>query len=169
MQNKILLGIGVLLVIFGLFKPDLTIIKNLTPNTAPSSSVESYVTDAPADQELLDCAKKIISILGASNDSTKQKDCLKLSALYSDMSLLISLDKNDNIIPDTASIKEANSLSGKMLRLNIKDKYPGLAESAKELLIEAIGEDDVVLDSDSRNKAVDAFRALSWAFYEGSK
>jgi hypothetical protein len=56
-----------------------------------------------------------------------------------------------------------------MLRLNIKNKYPGLAEAAKVLVSSELGTDDVVLDEDMRAKAVNAFRALSWAFYEGSK
>ncbi len=50
-----------------------------------------------------------------------------------------------------------------------ENKYQGLADKAKDLLVSAIGEDDVVLDDETRNKAVDAFRALSWAFYQGSQ
>ena len=108
-------------------------------------------------------------ILQASDDSTRKSDSLKLSALYSDIATLVEIDGTDKIISDTASIREVNSLTGKMLRLNIKDKYEGLAESAKDLLVSSIGEDDVVLDDETRTKAVDAFRALSWAFYQGSK
>ena len=56
-----------------------------------------------------------------------------------------------------------------MLRLNIKDKYKGLAEAAQELLSESIGLEDAVLTTELRQKAAESFRALSWAFYEGSK
>jgi hypothetical protein len=167
MNNKGLLFIATGLVAIGLFKPDLSSFS--IPALEPKCSVETYVTDAPADTELLNKARIIINILGESNDSTKPSDCMKLSALYSDMATLISLDNEDEIIKDTASIKSANSLAGKMLRLDIKDKYPNLAESAKDLLITAIGSDDVILDNTTRQKSVNAFRALSWAFYEGSK
>lgn len=165
MKNNPVLIIGIALLglgLYGKYSP------SIVPDN-PVAVVENYVTDAPSDQTLLDHSKKIISILEESDDSTKKSDFLKLSSLYSDMSILIELDNEDKVIADTATIKEANSLSGKMLRLKIKDKYPGLAEAAKELVISAIGEDDVMLDDKLRSKSVDAFRALSWAFYEGSK
>ena len=56
-----------------------------------------------------------------------------------------------------------------MLRLNIKDKYPNLAEAAESLIVSAIGDDDVSLSEELRSKSAEAFRALSWAFYQGSK
>jgi hypothetical protein len=84
------------------------------------------------------------------------------------MSTLIAVN-DDTIIKDTVSIREANILCGKMLKLNLQDKYPGLAEKVEELVLYSIGDDDVVLDSLLRQKAVDAFKALSWAFYKGSQ
>jgi hypothetical protein len=165
MKNNSILIIGIALLglgLYGKYSP------SIVPDS-PAAVVENYVTDAPSDQTLLDNAKKIISILEEADDSTKRSDFLKLSSLYSDMSILIELDNEDKVITDTATIREANSLSGKMLRLNIKDKYPGLAEAAKGLVVSAIGEDDVILDDQLRSKSIDAFRALSWAFYEGSK
>lgn len=165
MKNKLVLAVGVALIglgLFGKYSPT-----NILKPTVPA--VESYVVDAPSDEALLEKARSVVSVLQESDDSTKKSDCLKLSALYSDIAILIELDNNDKVIKDTASIREANSLAGKMLRLNIKNKYPNLAESCKEVIVSAIGEDDVVLDEDMRDKACDAFRALSWAFYEGSK
>lgn len=85
------------------------------------------------------------------------------------MATLIELDGQDKIIANTTAIREANSLAGKMLRLNVKDKYPNLAEAARDVIVYNIGEDDIVLDEETRDKAVQAFRALSWAFYEGGK
>ena len=76
---------------------------------------------------------------------------------------------DDKIIVDTSSIKEANSIAGKMLRLDIKGKYPDLAEAAKDVVDTGIGDDDVLLSPELRTKAAESFRALSWAFYEGSK
>lgn len=168
MNNKVLLAIAAVLIFIGVTKPDLSSI-NIPLGGNPVCDIENYVIDAPADDNLLEKARVILEILKSSDDSTKRSDCIKLSALYADMATLISLDQQDTVISDTSSIKEANSLAGKMLKLNIKDKYDGLAEAAKGLVVSAIGEDDVVLDDNLRQKAVDAFRALSWAFYEGSK
>lgn len=165
MKNKLVLAIGAVLIGFGLFGRYLP--TNILKPTVPA--VESYVVDAPSDKALLEKARAVVSVLNTSNDSTKRLDCLKLSSLYCDMATLIELDNSDKVIKDTASIREANSLAGKMLRLNIKNKYPNLAESCKEVVVSVIGEDDVVLDENMRKKACDAFRALSWAFYEGSK
>ena len=165
MKNSFVLLIGVVLVLFGCFGGNLGNIV-FTPKTPV---VEGYVIDAPANQELLEKARAVIDILKNSNDSTTCSDCLKLSSLYADLATLVELDEEDQVVKDTATIKEANSLSGKMLRLDIKDKYPGLAEAAKDLVVTAIGEDDVALDKKTRSSAVDAFRALSWAFYEGGQ
>lgn len=165
MQSKILLAIGAVLIAISVFRPS---ISNFVPHQN-SCVVANYVMDAPSDDVLLEKARDIIAILQKSSDSTTSKDCLKLSSLYADMSLLIELDDTDRVIKDTASIREANALAGPMLRLNIKDKYPNLAETSRALVISAIGDDDVVLDETLRAKASEAFRALSWAFYEGSK
>ena len=167
MNNKFLLLVGIALIGVGLVKPNLSSFN--FPVLNPQCDIETYIIDAPADTQLLDKARKVVDILKSSNDSTKGSDCIKLSALYSDMATLIELDNDDKIISDTASIKEVNSLAGKMLRLDIKDKYPNLAEAAKNVVVYSIGEDDVVLDSETRAKAVQSFRALSWAFYEGGK
>ena len=69
----------------------------------------------------------------------------------------------------SSAIREANILAGKMLRLDVDGKYKGLADAAGDLLASTIGKDEVVLSEDLREKSVDAFEALSWAFYEGSK
>jgi hypothetical protein len=166
MQNKVLLAIGAILVLFGLFKPDLGSV--FTPSDSVSV-VESYVVDAPSDSDLLEKAREIKEILQASEDSTRKSDALKLSSLYADIATLIELDGEDQIVKDTNAIREVNSIAGKMLRLDVKDKYPNLAEAAKSLIVSAIGDDDVVLNGDLRDKSAEAFRALSWAFYQGSK
>ena len=164
MKNNILLGIGIVLLFIGFVKPDI----NLDFFNNNNDSV-SCVVDAPSDDALLEKSRAVIDVLKQSSDSTRKSDCKRLSSLYCDMATLIELDKTDQVIKDTRAIREANVLAGKMLRLNIKNKYPGLAEAANDLLTQNIGSDDIVLDEESRTKAVEAFRALSWAFHEGSK
>ena len=168
MQNKLLLFVGVVLVLFGVFKPDLSN-WSLPLNGGTVCVASNHVTDAPADEVLLEKARSITAVLLESNDSTRKSDCVKLSSLYCDIATLIELDESDLVIADTATMREVNSVAGKMLRLDIKGKYPNLAELAKDLVVGSIGDDDVVLDKDLRTKAVNAFRALSWAFWEGSK
>lgn len=168
MQNKLLLCIGAILVLVGFFKPDLTNITLPVNVNEPACSIENYVTDAPSDEALIEKARVVTGIVQESDDSTRKTDCLKLSALYADMATLIELD-DDKIIVDTSSIKEANSIAGKMLRLDIKGKYPDLAKAAKDLVDTGIGDDDVLLSPELRTKAAECFRALSWAFYKGSK
>ena len=168
MNNKWLLALGIGLIYIGIAKPDLSFI-NIPSGNNNVCLEANYVTDAPSDDNLLALARSVTDIVKDSDDSTRRSDCSRLSSLYADMALLIELDDQDKVISDTSNIREANSIAGKMLRLNIKDKYPGLAEAAKVLVSSEIGTDDVVLNEDMRVKAVNAFRALSWAFYEGSK
>ena len=160
MQNKLVLFVGVVLVLFGIFKPDLS---NLSLPVGGSTVcvTSNHVADAPANEALLNKARAITEVLLASDDSTRKSDCIKLSSLYCDIATLIELDKTDLVIADTSTIREVNSVAGKMLRLDIKDKYPNLAELAKDLVVTNIGDDDVILDEELRLKAVEAFRALS--------
>ena len=53
--------------------------------------------------------------------------------------------------------------------MNIKGKYPGLATKANDVVVLGIGDDSVELDSTLRKTAVETFRALGWACYEGAK
>lgn len=165
MQNKYLFFIAIVLIGIGLLQPSL--ISNINMSNT-NSTISTPVTDAPTDTELFAKTKTIVDILQSSNAENKKVDFFRLSCLYADMSTLIAVN-DDTIIKDTVSIREANILCGKMLKLNLQDKYPGLAEKVEELVLYSIGDDDVVLDSLLRQKAVDAFKALSWAFYKGSQ
>lgn len=168
MKHKPLLLLGAILITIGVLRPNLG---NIFDNSVvcPVVTGQTYVLDPPADVTMLTKAKKVRDILLESVDSTTTSDCLKLSSLYNDLSVLIAIDDDDTVITDTATIREANSLAGKMLNLNIKNKYPNLAQASRDVVITAIGDDDIILDQNTRTKAVEAFRALSWAFYEGSK
>lgn len=168
MKNRILLTIGLALLCVGIFKPDLSKIWPVN-NVPVSSTIENYITTPPTDNVLLEQAKNLVIVLSGSDHPDKKLDFLKLSSLYRDLSVLISLDSEDTVIKDTASIREANSLSGTMLKLNLKNKYKQLAELNRALVIAGIGNDDVMLDKEKRQKAVEVFEALSWAYYEGSK
>lgn len=157
LQNNVLLVIGLLLVAVGYVGPKLTNINLVNNNEI------NFVIEKPYDPELLELSKPVIEALQGSGDDGK-----KLAALYHDLSTLISL-ADEEIIVTTQEIREANSLSGKMLQLNIKDKYPGLAEAANNMVVSYIGDDNILLSDELRAKSVNVFKALSWACNEGSK
>jgi len=167
MKNSLLfLGIG--LIVIGLLKPDISSI--LQPNNNQvSSCLETCVTIAPEDTSIVEKCNLVIDILQSSSNDNKREDTLRLSSLYADIATLISLDGEDVVVKDTKTIREINSIAGSMLKLNIKDKYPNLAQASREVVVVAIGEDDILLTEDVRLKAVEAFNGLSWAFYEGGK
>jgi hypothetical protein len=165
-NNKVLLLIGGLLLVFGLLKPDLNNISIFKPST--SSSYSNYTFNKPNDTDLLNECYKVTEIL-KKGPSSRKNDSLRLAQLYHDLALLISLDGEDEAIKDTATIRQANSLAGVMLRLNLKDKYENLSTEMDNLIKVGVGDDDLVLDKELRQKSVDSFNALSWACYEASK
>lgn len=165
-NNALLLTIACGLILFGILKPDLS--KYLpTPNTN-NSVVENFVVDAPKDSVLLEKASVVKNII-AQGPSSRNYEGKKLASLYYDLSTLIGLRGKDEVVRNTEEIRQANSLAGMMLQLGIKDKYDDLSEASEDLVVSHIGKDDVLLDDTTRDKAVEAFKALSWACYEGSK
>lgn len=166
LNSKLILVIAVVLIFVGVFKPQL-------PFVGPNQPVDVVVNpnvevDKPTDEVLLEKAKAVTKAFDGSSFD-RSKDGQRLALLYLDLATLIELDGEQEVIKTTEEIRQANSLSGAMLRLNLKGTYPGLSDAANDLLMSQIGEDIVPLDSNLRAKAVDAFRALAWACFEGSK
>ena len=79
MQNKLVLFVGVVLVLFGIFKPDLS---NLSLPVGGSTVcvTSNHVADAPANEALLNKARAITEVLLASDDSTRKSDCIKMKS-----------------------------------------------------------------------------------------
>jgi hypothetical protein len=163
MTKKILLGIGVALLLLGIFKPNLNF-----PIGGPSSNPTIVVVTPPQDKDLKDKCQLVVDIL-RDGPTDRKKDGARLSELYMDLATLIEMDGEDEVVKTTEEIRQANSLSGAMLRMNIKGKYPGLSDSAQAVITTQIGNDIVPLDDELRKKSAEAFRALAWACNEGSK
>lgn len=161
--KHILLVCGALLVLVGLIKPDLS--KLIPSNNNPTNSM---VIEAPMDSNIRAQADELVALL-KSFGSDVRRDALRLRDLYLDLATLISLDGTDQVVKNTEEIRQANSLAGIMLRLDIKDKYSNLAKEAKDVIVTAIGDDQVLLSAELRAKAVEGFKALAWACNEGSK
>jgi len=161
MKDKVLLGLGALLIILALLKPDLGGFFNAT-GRINSQKIEQI------DEESQAMVRPIVDIL-KSGSSDRKEDGQRLAALFSDIAALIHLDGEDQVISNTEEIKEANVVAGKLLKLNLKDKYPNLALECSNYVTKLIGNDNVALDTDLRGKAVQAFRGLAWACNEGSK
>jgi len=150
----ILLVFGVLLIVFGLVTPNIGRLSILNNSNA--------VYTKPSDVKLLELTNPVITALKDGGS-----DALALANLYNDIATLIEIDQD--VIKNTEEIREANRISGHMLNLGIKDKYPNLGEAANNLVVSYIGDDNAALSPESRKKGVDAFRALAWACNEGSK
>lgn len=161
--KNLVLGLAALLIVIGLFKPDFS---NLINRPNPDNVV-SVVVEKPTNSEIMDECQSVIDALKA--DSDRKTDGLRLASLYNDMATLVSLDGEDMVLKNTEEIRQANKLAGAMLRMDIKGKYPELAKSLQSVVVASIGDDSVLLDSKLRQQASDAFKALAWACFEGSK
>jgi hypothetical protein len=165
MNKQLLLIIAGILILVGLLKPNLT---NFIPSPSPNSIVVDNTSyPAPTSDILKEKSKAVIEALSVNND--RKIDGKRLASLYADIATLIELDGSDEVVKNTEEVRQANRLSGLMLKLNIKDKYENLAEANQDLVVSAVGDDVLLLDKDLRTKAAEAFRALAWACNEGSK
>jgi len=161
-QKNILLGLAGLLIVLGLLKPDFSNL--LGPNKPAVVDVLELAT--PTDEIVKKEADDVVALLkeaGAKNDAKRLRD------LYIDLAKLVELDGEDEVIKSTEEIRQANSLAGVMLKLDIKGKYPNLAKESKEVVVASIGDDKILLSKELRVKAVEGLNALAWAFNEGSK
>lgn len=166
LNSKLVLFLAGVLIFIGLTKPDLSFV-------IPDNSVDVVVNPdldvkKPTDEVLVEKCQDVIEAFDGSSFD-KEKDGQRLALLYLDLATLVELDGDQEVVKTTEEIRQANALSGSMLRLNLKGTYPGLSDAANNLLVSQIGEDIVPLDGELRAKAVDAFRALAWACFEGSK
>lgn len=160
--NNILLFLGALLIGYGLIGPYIK-----TVSTTPSSITKVSVV-MPLDASLKQSCEKVTEVF-KNGSGDKKNDGLKLASLYSDLAKLIELDDADEVIKNTDEIREANRLAGKLYDLDLQGKYPDLTSSATNVIVQYIGDDNIVLDKELRKKAVEAFNGLAWAFYEGSR
>jgi len=161
-QKNILLGLAALLIVVGLLKPEFSNI--LGPNKPVV--VDVLELPVPTDETVKKEADDVVALLkeaGAKNDAKRLRD------LYVDLAKLVELDGEDEVIKSTEEIRQANSLAGVMLKLDMKGKYPNLAKEAKEVVVASIGDDQILLSKELRVKAVEGLNALAWACNMGSK
>ena len=159
--KNLLLLIGAVLIVLGLFKPNLSNIVNVTPSDT------TVVVEKPSNIELLDECQDVVNALKKNSD--RKYDGLRLASLYNDLATLISLDNEDMVVKNTEEVRQANKLAGVMLKLDIKGKYPELAKATNSVIVASLGDDSVMLDDKLRQQAVDGFKALAWACLEGAK
>ena len=160
-EKKILLALGGLLIVLGLFKPEFSNILKPRP-----SVVDVLELPEPTDEAVKKEADDVVALLkevGAKSDARRLRD------LYLDLAKLVEIDGEDEVIKSTEEIRQANSLAGVMLKLDIKGKYPNLAKEAKEVVVAAIGDDQILLSKELRAKAVEGLNALAWACNLGAK
>lgn len=165
MNNKVLLIVAGLLILLGLTKIDLKGLNPLVDNKPVTVDVMELT--APTDENMKQEAQEVTDLLKKSNGN--KNDYKRLRDLSLDLGRLIQLDGEDTVVKNTDEIRQANSIAGVMLRLDIKGKYPTLAKEAKEVIVASIGDDNINLTPDLRVKAVEGFNALAWAYNEASK
>lgn len=162
-MKNILLLIGAILILVGLltkFNVD-----SFLPNRP--NNIDVMELAPPSDANVKKEADDVIKLLQSSNGS--KSDFKKLRDLSLDLGKLVELDGEDLVIKNTEEIRQANSVAGVMLKLDIKGKYPSLAKEAKDVIVASIGDDNINLSPDLRAKAVNGFNALAWAYNEASK
>lgn len=152
-SERLILLIGAVCVVIGLLG------SNIRPGYILKTSGSDFAK--PSDVKLVELAQPVIDSLDNSGN-----DGLVLANLYRDIATLIEVE--NDFIKNTEEIREANRLSGGMSKLDLKDKYPNLAEAANSMVVAYIGDENVALSPELRQKSVDVFRALAWACYEGS-
>jgi hypothetical protein len=162
MKNSKWLWLGIGLILFSVYtgggmfiqpNNDLKYPKQTLEIKEPSEQLKSSV------QPIIKCFKD------GSNE--RSIDGYKLAELYRDMSILIISD--NDILQTTEAIRQANILSAKILQIDIKGKYPGLADECDNLFKTYVSADAVSLDDNLRAKSSETFAALAWACLEGSK
>jgi len=162
--KTLLLGLAFVLIGIGLFKPDLGSLVNRP--RPPVVDIEEL--SAPAREGLKTKADEVVRVL-KEGDPDRKADGKRLASLYVDLATLVTLDGDDEVIKNTEEIRQANRLAGTMLKLDMKNKYPKLAETCKAVMVEAIGDDSVALNKESRVQAAEGFKALAWACQQGAK
>jgi hypothetical protein len=163
MKNNILLVVAGLLVLIGLIGFDFGKL-NVVPNRP--NSIDVLELPEPTDEAIKKEADDVVVVL---KESGAKSDAKRLRDLYLDLAKLVELDGENEVVRNTEEIRQANSLAGVMLRLDIKGKYPDLAKEAKEVVVAAIGDDQILLSKELRVKAVEGLNALAWACNMGSK
>jgi len=161
MDKKVLLVLGGLLILVGLLKPEFS--DMFKPRPAVVDVLELSVPTDEAVKKETDDVVIVLKEAGIKSEARKLRD------LYIDLAKLVELDGEDEVIKSTEEIRQANSLAGIMLRLDMKGKYPNLAKEAKEVVVASIGDDQILLSKELRVKAVEGLNALAWACNEGSK
>jgi hypothetical protein len=162
--KSILICLAGLLILIGLIKPDFS--NWVKPEVSPPNVVN--VVDTPSDPILKEKADLVVKTI-LSGQGNRKVDGARLAGLYSDLATLIELDDENQVVKNTDEIRQANAIAGVMARLDMKGKYPDLAQVTNDVVVAAIGDENTVLSKELRTKAADSFKALSWACYEGSK
>jgi hypothetical protein len=163
MNKNIILVLAALLILLGLStKFNITSLVPKNPN-----AIDVMQLTEPSDPNVKKEANDIVVLLKSAGGS--KIDFKKLRDLSLDLGRLVQLDGEDLVIKNTEEIRQANSLAGVMLKLDIKGKYPNLAKEAFEVIVASIGDDNIPLSPELRTKAVDGFNSLAWAYNEASK
>ncbi len=129
------------------------------PNLGGVSSVGEVFPDQPTDSKVAAAVEPVKTILKTATPEEK----LSLARLWREEARLIGLDDAQGVIKSTADIRAAHGMAGKLMALNIKGKYPGLADAVDKAIMDVVGNQSRSLDAGVRKDAVAVLNGLSWA------
>lgn len=151
MNKKVRLLLGLAICVIGLVgEPVFNAIRNIKP-----SNPDVVVVNEPPI-ELKTLVDPVVKI------DIKAEDADLLSCFYSEMADVISKDKE--FLQNTEQFRTFNITAGKLyFDTKLKNKYDTLGESIDQIIIQAIGKENVSLDSTKREKLVNVLNALAWS------
>lgn len=149
MNKKMRLFLGLALCLVGLFgEPILNMVKNIKPTV-----VEVTVNEPSLEFKTL--VEPVVKIEISSEDANL------ISCFYSEMADIVS--KDTEFLKSTEQFRNFNVTAGKLyFDTRLKNKYETLGESIDQIIIQAIGKENVALDSAKRDKLVKTLNALAW-------
>lgn len=125
------------------------------PSPIPSPGPKPEPTPAPGyvpSPEMQEIVKAVVPI--------KEPE---LAVFYGDFADVVKRDSE--IIRTTGDLVLAHSKAGQLCfqSTGLKGKYPTLANDVNTAIAKALGEDDVSMTPERRQRTVDVFLALEWA------
>ena len=91
------------------------------------------------------------------------KDASQIRDFFWQLSQIVQ--NEPNIIKTTGQFREFNKVSGGLnfAGLEMKNKYPDLGEAIDDIIMDALGKEDVPLDSKKREALYNVLHAIAWS------
>lgn len=165
-QNKLVIAIA--LVAVGLIWPKLkSTISNvdLPKTTSSVVNVDFEVMPEPTDA-LKKTVEGLSSLVTGSPDA--ENDKIRLAQFYAQLSNVVR--NEPGFITSTGQFRSYNAIVGQInfAGISLKGKYTGLGAKVDQIIMGAIGNENVSLDDAKRKALADVLGAISWELWHGN-